>query len=204
VRDKTNHTRRTTAKVLGSLAVVGAAAAVAGIGTFGGFTDSTTPVDTNVDTGVLSIELNPAANYATVPVIPGGLLPGDTMATPFDLKNTGTVDWSSVTFTSWATSSSLLDTDRVNGLRLTLRSCSNPWTVAGAGAYSCGGAVTNFYSGPVIMDQPLQNAASVNPGGVDHLMATVEFPDSATNALKGQTSQLAFTFTAVQRDGRAR
>ncbi len=61
-----------------------------------------------------------------------------------------------------------------------------------------------FYAGPVILDGSLEGAASVTPGGVDHLLATVEFPGNAGNEMEGQTSQLAFTFTAVQRGGTAR
>lgn len=196
--------RGAVAKVLGTLGVIGAAAAVAGLGTFGSFTDSITPVDTNVGTGVLSIALGPAANYATVPAVTGGLMPGDTTSTPFDLWNDGTVDWSAVTFTSWATRSSLLDTDTVNGLQLTIESCPVSWSVAGPGAYSCEGAVTEFYSGPILMNQALQGAASLRAGRVDHLLATLEFPGTAGNALQGQVSDLSFTFTATQRDGAAR
>jgi hypothetical protein len=201
---RTTARRTATKKVVGSLGVLGAAAAVAGLGTLGGFTDSTTPVDTQVDTGVVSIALNPAANYATVPVVTGGLLPGDTSATPFNLVNDGTAAWGSVSFRSWATSSSRLDSDPVHGLQLSLESCSVPWAVAGPGTYSCPGTVTDFYTGPVIMDTTLANAASVTPGQVDHLLATIEFPSTAGNTFTGQTSGLAFTFTAVQRDGAVR
>jgi hypothetical protein len=193
-----------TVKVIGSLAVVGTAAAVAGMGTFGSFTDSTTAVDATTDTGVLDIALGVAANYATVPAITGGLIPGDYRATPFDLRNAGTVDWSAVNFKAAATRSSALDTDTVNGLQLTVESCSVAWVVAGPGTYSCPGEVTDFYAGPIVMDEPLQGAASLTAGGVDHLLATIAFPADATDALQGQRSDLAFTFTAMQRDGAAR
>jgi hypothetical protein len=157
-----------------------------------------------VDTGVVSIRLDSAANYATVPVITGGLLPGDTQVTPFNLTNDGDVPWGSVTFKSWATKSSLLDTDKMNGLQVTVESCSESWAVAGPGAYSCGGDVTEFYSGPIVMEEALPNAASLNPGETDHLLATIELPESAGNGFEGLASGLSFTFTAVQRDGAAR
>ena len=60
MKSNANARRSTAAKVLGSLGIIGTAAAVAGIGTFGGFTDSTTPVATNVATGTLSIDLSQA------------------------------------------------------------------------------------------------------------------------------------------------
>ena len=53
--DSTTTTRRRTGlKIVGAISAVGAAVAVAGLGTFGQFTDSTTPVNTRVDTGVTS------------------------------------------------------------------------------------------------------------------------------------------------------
>jgi hypothetical protein len=196
--------RRITTRLVGSLGVLATAAVVAGITTFGTFTDSTTPVDATVDTGVLSIELSGAVNNATVPAVTGGLLPGDTQATPFDLWNAGTVDWSSVTFQSWATGSSLLDTNTANGLQLTLQSCTQSWAVAGPGSYSCPGQVATFYSGPIIMQTALANAGTLRAGGVDHLLATVALPQAAGNEFKGQVSNLSFTFTATQRPGTAR
>lgn len=196
--------RSTITKALASLGIVAAAAAVAGLGTYGTFTDSTTPVDTDVATGVLSIELGRAASYASVPLVTGGLLPGDTMAMPFDLENAGTVDWASVTFESEATASTLLDTDAVNGLQVRLESCSVPWTVAGPGSYSCTGGATQFYSGPIITKTELANSSSLTAGQADHLLATIELPADAGNEMKTLTSNLSFTLTAAQRDGAAR
>ena len=54
--------RLSAVKVAGSIAVVGAAVAVAGLGTFGGFTGSTEAVDAGVDTGVLSIDVSAAGS----------------------------------------------------------------------------------------------------------------------------------------------
>ena len=195
--------RRTAAKVVASLGVVGATVAIAGMGSFGSFTDSTSPVGAGVATGTISINLSPAAMYASVPVSAGGFLPGDTSATPFDLRNDGDVAWESVTFTSRATRSSLLDSDPVHGLQLTVESCPVAWSVAGSG-YTCTGTVREFYSGPILVDDPLVGAASLEPGRVDHLLATIAFPATAGDAHEDELSQLAFRFTAVQRDGTAR
>src|SRR5919107_3715239 len=54
---KTRTVSPTARKVVGSLAVLGTAAAVAGLGTYGNFTDSTTPMNTAVASGTLSIDL---------------------------------------------------------------------------------------------------------------------------------------------------
>ncbi|CCG01292.1 hypothetical protein [Blastococcus saxobsidens] len=42
------------------------------------------------------------------------------------------------------------------------------------------------------------------PGGVDHLLASISFPETAGEDLVGQASRIAFTFTAAQRDGATR
>jgi hypothetical protein len=202
-RSKVDPRRSRGKQVAASLGVVSAAAAVAGMGTFGDFTQTTAPVDTSVDSGVVSIALNPAASEATVPFSPGGLLPGDTVTKPFDLGNDGNVAWSSVTFKSSAVVSSVLNTDKVNGLQITVESCPQSWAPAGTG-YTCAGGRTTFYSGPIIMEKSLANAVSVTPGRTDHLLATIRFPENAGNAMKSQVSRLAFTFTAVQRDSAAR
>jgi hypothetical protein len=201
--DVSSSRRSTVTKAVASLGIVAAAAAVAGMGTFGSFTDTTAPVETDVATGTVSINLSPAAMYATVPVSAGGFLPGDTSATPFDITNDGDLAWESVTLTSWATTSSLLDSDPVHGLQLTVESCPTPWSVVGSG-YACNGSVRELYSGPIVMDQPLAGAASLTPGRVDHLLATIDYPTTAGEAHKNLISQLAFRFTAVQRGGTAR
>ena len=58
---------KSATKIVAAIGAVGAAAAVAGLATFGDFTDSTTPVGTNVDTGVVSITLNGAGDWAPCP-----------------------------------------------------------------------------------------------------------------------------------------
>ena len=55
--DAASARRSSVTKAVASLGVLAAAAAVAGLGSFGAFTDSTTPVQADVDTGVLSINL---------------------------------------------------------------------------------------------------------------------------------------------------
>jgi hypothetical protein len=192
--------RRAGARTIGSIGVVAAAAAVAGLGTFGTFTDSTTPVHTQVDTGVLSIALAPAAEEATVPFVSGGWVPGDRYQQVVDLVNDGSVAMSSVSLAIRATDSSVLDSDPRHGLHLVLQSCSSPWDAVGS-SYSCAGEVATFYTGPIVMAEALDGAASLAPGGVDHLLATVTLPDSAGNAFQNASSELEFAFTAVQRDG---
>ena len=114
-------TSSTTRKVVGSLGVIGAAAAVAGMGTFGSFTDSTTPVATTISSGTVSIDLTKAS---TLDFAAGDLIPGDSVTRTFTLKNDGSSDLGSVMLASSATTSSIHTTDAVNGLQLSVKSCA--------------------------------------------------------------------------------
>lgn len=198
----TTTVRRTAGKIVGTIAVVGSAAAVAGLGTFGGFTDSTTPADATAETGVLAIDVS-LPGGGSVPYTSVGMLPGDSGSIPLDLRNGGDVDLGSLVFDSRATTSSLLDTDAEDGLQLKLETCASPWTRSGY-TYSCSGGATELYEGPIVANQALAGASSIEAGATDRLLATVSFPDSGNNALQDQESTFEFVFTGTQRDGAAR
>ena len=194
--------RRSAATVVGAIAAVGAAAAVAGLGTFGGFTDTTAPVNTDVATGVVSIALGQAGDSGTVPFAGDQMLAGDARTHLVDLVNDGNTALGSVTLKSWASASSILDSDRTNGLQLTVESCSVAWSAD----KSCAGSRSGFYSGPILVtDHALAGAASRTPGAVDHLLLTATLPATASgDAFEGATSALNFVFTGTQRTGTAR
>src|SRR3954463_12205403 len=83
--------RDTARKILGSLGIISVAAAVAGLGTFGTFTD-TTSVDTTVQAGTLSINVGvPGGIPHVIPVTTSGFLPGDSLTRPLNLDNDGTL-----------------------------------------------------------------------------------------------------------------
>jgi hypothetical protein len=197
--------RTSTTKIVAAIGVVGAAAAVAGLATFGDFTDSTSPVGTNVDTGVVSITLNGAGDSGTVPFAGGLMLAGDSRGHLVDLVNDGDTALGSITFDSWATASSILDTDAVDGLQLSIESCSVSWGKAGSD-YTCAGTERPFYAGPIVVgNRALAGAASLAPGGTDHLLLTAALPVTATgDAFEGATSSLNFMFTGTQRTDSAR
>jgi hypothetical protein len=202
--------RTTTArKVVGSLGVIGAAAAVAGLGTFGAFTDSTTPVSTEVTAG--SVDINLAQTGAAIPVTTSAFVPGDSMSRAVTLSNDGNAALASVNLITTTTTSpaSILTTDTTNGLQLSLKSCTVPWTqtlnAGGAPTYTCtGGTERTFGSGPAVSNFPLTNPASINPGGKDYLVFTVSLPSSADNTFQKQTAALKLEFSALQRTGTAR
>ncbi|MGY1741693.1 MULTISPECIES: TasA family protein [unclassified Blastococcus] len=199
-----NVVARRRTQVLGSLGVVAAAAAVAGLGTFGTFTDSTTPISTQVSTGTVSIDVSQRG--AAVPVTTAGFVPGDSMTRAVDLVNDGTSPLGQVSLASSA-AAGVLTSDPTSGLQLSVRSCPAAWTQGGtpsAPTYTCSGGASTLYSGRAVMDAPLAGVASLQPGGVDHLVFTLSLPTSAGDAFQDQSATLALTFTGVQRDGAAR
>jgi hypothetical protein len=185
---------------VGAIAAVGAAVAVAGLGTMGGFTDSTAPVGTNVDTGVLSIDISQPGG--TVPFDGGSMVAGDSRISLIDLVNDGNTPLSAVSLKSWATQSSVLDADTVNGLQLRVESCPVAWST-GAGTPTCGGTVRLYFDGPIVVSNlALSGSASLAAGATDHLRLTASLPSTASgDAFEGATSGLSFQFTGVQRNG---
>jgi hypothetical protein len=201
----TAHRRNTAAKIVGTVGVLGVAATIAGLSSFGAFTASTEPVDTSVDTGVLSINLTDAGDGLSVPFGGGLMLAGDSRNFRVDLVNDGDAALSAVTLTSRATTSSVLDTDSVHGLQLQVRSCSDLWDIAGS-VYSCDGVERSYYSGPIVTaGSALAGTSSLPIGGIDHLLLTASLPSTASaDVFEGATSALELFFTGTQRAGTAR
>lgn len=192
---------RTARRAAGSVAVLGVAAAVAGLGTYSTFTDSTSPVNSGVETGVLSLSLTGGGGSVATQPFPGSaLMAGDSVSQALDLVNDGTTAFGSVTMKMTATASSILDTDTTKGLQLKVRSCSVAWT-----GTSCPGTADTVYTGPMVVTTALPGAASLDPAGIDHLLLTASLPASAHgSAYQGQRSTLSLTFDGVQRAGAGR
>ena len=195
---------RNVRKVLGSLGVIGAAAAVAGMGTFGTFTDSTAPLNASVTSGTLSLDLNAAGSTATLPMNAAGFVPGDSISRAVDLVNSGNLGFAGLALNSTATASSLLDTDKINGLQLTVKSCPVDWTEtvnAAVATYTCSATTATLVNAPAVTSASLPSVASVKPGGTDHLVVTLTLPTSADNTFQGKTSALSVSFTGTQQTG---
>ena len=194
------------AKLLGSVAAVGTAASVAGLGTFGTFT-STTAASTPTASGTVVIALGSAGTAANrLTVGASGLVPGDTLQRAFSLANTGNQALGTITLTTTAGPSSLLDTDATNGLQLLVQSCSTDWTEGGtapAYTYTCSGTTSTVLSSrPVIgSNLALSGLSSLTPGSSDNLRATLSFPTGAGNTFQGVSSTVSFAFTGTQRAG---
>src|SRR5215210_4512675 len=102
-----------TTKVIASIGVLGAAATIAGLGTFATFTSSTSATHT-IASGTLSL----TAPFSRLGTGAGPIAAGDTMQRAIDLNYAGSIDFSAVTLTTSAAPSSLLDTDNTDGLHI--------------------------------------------------------------------------------------
>ena len=199
----------TTRKVVGSLAIVGAAAAVAGLGTYGNFTDSSTPIDTTVNTGTLSINVAQPGGAVAIPVTTNSFIPGDSITRAVNLVNDGGADLGSVSLSSSLASApaNVLTTDAVNGLQISVKKCSVPWTQGGtaqAPTYTCSGTQSTIMSGPALGSAALSSPAALTAGGTDYLTFSLSLPTTADNTFQGKSASLSLVFTATQRAGSAR
>src|SRR3954454_13125817 len=79
----------TLMKVFGSIAVLGAAASVAGLGTFASFTSSTSASQA-ISSGSVSIALGATGPANRLTVAASGLVPGDTVQRAVDLTSGST------------------------------------------------------------------------------------------------------------------
>ncbi|HLI56045.1 MAG TPA: TasA family protein [Actinomycetota bacterium] len=190
-------------RLLLSLSVVGAAAAIAGLGTYASFT-STTQATQTVASGTVVIALGAPGPANRLNVGASGLVAGDTVQRVADLANTGSQNLSSVTLSTVATASSALDTDATNGLQMVIDACSVAWTEGGtapAYTYTCTGTTSLVVAAtPVIgTGLALSNLGSLTAGVTDHLRITLTLPATAGTTLQGQSSTIQYTFTGTQR-----
>jgi predicted ribosomally synthesized peptide with SipW-like signal peptide len=196
--------RRTQTKLLLSLAVLGAAASIAGLGTWATFTSSTSASHTvNSGTVVVALGAVGAANRLTVNAT--NIAPGDTMQRAFNLSNTGNIDFAGApNLTTTASPSSLLDTDASNGLQMVIDKCSAAWTESGPPyTYTCSGTTTSVLATRALIGSSiaLSNLADLttNGSGPDYLRLTLTLPSGAGNTFQGLSSTITYSFNATQR-----
>jgi spore coat-associated protein N len=189
-------------KLLLTIAVLGATASIAGLGTFATFTSATSASHT-VSSGTVSIALGATgASTNRLNVDATAIAPGDTIQRSVDLLNQGTLDLASVTLTTQATTSSVLDTDGTNGLQMVIDKCSQAWTESGPPyTYTCGGSTSTVLSSRAVIQSgvALSNLSSLTAGTTDHLRVTLTFPSGAGNSFQNKSSTIQYTFTGTQR-----
>lgn len=194
--------RSTVQKLLATVAILGAAAGIAGFGTYATWT-STTSQSHTISSGTVTIALG-ATGAATnrLNIGAAALAPGDTIQRSVDLANSGTLDLASVTLTTTASPSSLLDTDGTNGLQMVVDKCSQSWTESGPPyTYTCGGTTSSVLASRAVTGSnlSLSNLGATTAGATDHLRVTLTLPSGAPNTLQNQSSTISYAFTGTQR-----
>jgi len=189
-------------KLVLSIALVMTAAAVVGVGTFAVFTD-TASVSQATSSGTITLDpINTSGANNRLSIGATNIAAGDTIQRAVNLKNTGNITLAGITLTTTASPSSLLDTDTTNGLQMVLDKCSVAWTESGGPpyTYTCGGtASTVLTSAPVIGTNVTLANLSLTAGNDNFLRVTLTLPSAAPNTLQGQSSTIAYAFTATQR-----
>lgn len=179
-------------KFLAAVAMLGSMVGAGG-GTLAAKLHGATP---RVPTVKIALGKSGPANRLSVPGV--ALAAGDRLQRPFDLDNRGTKPLTAVSLTSRARVSSLLSSDRVNGLRLRLTRCSRAFVRRPAG-YGCPGKTTMLLrTRPVLVSgAKLTGLARLAPKRSAHLLLTLVLPAVAPNAFQGKQTALTYTFTGV-------
>jgi spore coat-associated protein N len=201
-RGRRTAARPTAHKLLATVAVLGAAASIAGLGTYATWT-STTSENHTISSGTVTIALG-ATGAATnrLNVGASALAPGDTVQRSVDLTNSGSIDLAGVTLTTTASPSSLLDTDATNGLQMVVDKCSVAWTEAGPPfTYTCSGSTSSVLASRAVIGSnlSLSNLGVTAPGATDHLRVTLTLPSGADNSFQNKSSTITYAFTGTQR-----
>lgn len=202
-----SRSRHLTRKILASLGLLGAAASVAGLTTYATFTSSDS-ASQSISSGTVQIALGTAGSTDNrLTIATTGIHPGDTMQRAVKLSNTSSATMGSITLTTAATTSSLLDTDGTNGLQMLIEKCTNAWTESGtspAFTYTCSGTTSTVVASRAIIGSNLTlTGVGLTPGSADYLRVTVTLPSSAGNTFQGLTSVVQYSFTGTQRAAQA-
>ncbi len=199
-------------KILLSVGAVGLAAGIAGLGTFAAFTDTDTGSHTIVS-GTVNINLGASGADNRLSVGATGLVPGDSLQRRAKLTNAGNQDLASVTLTTTAGTSSLLDTDATAGLQMKLEKCAGAlgWLESATTpyTYTCNSVVSgdNLGTRTTVLARravigsaiALSSMSSLTAAAVDDMVLTVDLPSTTGNTFQGLTSILTYTFNATQR-----
>jgi predicted ribosomally synthesized peptide with SipW-like signal peptide len=198
--------RKTATKIAASVVLVGAAASVAGLGTFGSFTDSTSASE-NVSTGKVDISSANGAQGFTMAA--SNLVPGDTVQRTIVLtRSSDTEKFGTVSLTTTADTNNLLTSDATNGLQLKLEQCDAAWVQGQSNTLTCPGNTVTVLAQRAVLGSSVDLGPATNAlnaaGAVSNLRATLTLPSTAGNTFQGLTNKVNFTFDATQRAAESR
>lgn len=186
-----------------SIALILIAVSLAGVGAFASFT-STASVSQSITSGTVTIALGSTGTANNrLDVAATGVVPGDTIQRAVNVSNTGNQDFASISLTTTATTSSLLDTDATDGLHMVIERCSVAWTESGSApayTYTCSGTTSTVVSSRAIIGAGVTfGNVLLTAGSTNNLRVTVTLPSTAGNSLQGLTSVISYAFTGTQR-----
>lgn len=199
--------RKNTTKVFASIVLVGGAAAVAGLGTFGSFTSTTSASE---DVSTATVKLNQGASVRGLDVPATGMVPGDYADRAVTLVRDNASDtFGSVAVTTTASTPTVLTTDLTNGLQLTVDQCSVAWVKdANTNDLNCSGTTTSVVAQRAVLGNNIDLGAATTAlngaGKTAYLRVKVSLPTTADDTFQGKSSTIGFSFTALQRAGQAR
>jgi predicted ribosomally synthesized peptide with SipW-like signal peptide len=198
-------TRKTAVKIFASLVLVGGAASVAGLGTFGSFT-STTSASAEVATG--KVELSTGASVQGLSVAAVNMVPGDTVQRSVTLtRSSATEAFGSVVLSTTGTAGNLLTGDAANGLQLRVDQCSVAWAQGAGNQLTCPGTTTSILAQRAVVGAGMSlGEATTALNGADaaaNLRVTLSLPGTAGNDFQGLSNTIKFTFDATQRAAKA-
>jgi spore coat-associated protein N len=197
---RTTITRSHAVKLFATVALVASAAAVAGIGTYGAYTD-TTSADVSVGSAKVSVLMND--NDQGIHVDAKNMVAGDKVVFPVSIKRAaGSAELGDLALQTTITNQNAL----TEALRLTVDSCSKAWTVSGS-AVTCSGTTANVSTDGGLVGNGATSAwgetsswvSNLNNNAPVYLRATLSLPSSAGNATAGLTTGVTWTLTGTQR-----
>jgi len=192
--------RTNAAKLFATVALVASAGAVAGIGTYGAYTD-TTSADVSVGSAKVSVLMNDSDQGIHVDA--KNMVPGDKVVFPVSIKRAaGSAELGDLSLQTSVTNQNAL----TDALRLTVDSCSKAWTVSGS-AVTCSGTTTNVSTDGGLVGNGATSAwgqtsnwvPNLNGNAPVYLRATLSLPNSAGNNTAGLTTGITWTLTGTQR-----
>lgn len=192
-------------RLLLTIALILLAVGLAGVGAFATFTSSAS-VDQSLSSGTVTIALGSTGTANNrLDIGATGLVPGDTIQRAVNVSNTGNQDFASISLTTSASPSSLLDTDATDGLHMLIERCSVAWTEGGSApayTYTCSGTTSTVLSSRAIIGSAMVfSNVLLTSGSTNNLRVTVSLPSTAGNTLQGRSSTITYAFTGTQRAG---
>ena len=194
--DATNERSRDRRKIVLSIALLLAAAAVLIGGAFATFTNTATAGSQAITSGTIKLATGPTNDAGTGAT---NIAAGDTISREIDLNSTGSgLADKEITLKFTAAPTSLMDTDATNGLQLSIQACSVAWTRVvektppPAFSYTCsgttstikiGGAASTSVSALETTPAQLEALKSLAGGGQDYLVFKLTLPETAPGDL---------------------